>query len=204
MKKEKRIRQRLPKEVREQQILDAAFNCFCAKGYSGAAINDIVAMSGMSKGNIYWHFSGKEDIFIATMDRWCEKAINELAEDFQTEGISVSEVGRRIADRLYNYITKDRTFMMASLEFDAVAGRDETVRKRLVQLPIKFHELLSGYFKKAMENGEIRQLDYNILAFALDSMFKGIVSNCIVWPEKYAKRKAIEDRVMLVIDSVKT
>ena len=203
MQREKTGRQRLPKEVREQQILDAAFDCFCAKGYNGAGINDIVSASGISKGNLYWHFSSKEDIFMAVLDRWCTRLIDELTEDLEKEGQGISQVGKRLTDRLYQYTISDRFFKMASLEFDSVAGRDEAVRQRLVQIPMKFHDVLVRYFKRASANGEIRNLDPEILAHSFGSMFKGIISNGIVWPEKYANKKIIADIVMLMIDSIK-
>lgn len=50
---------------RRQQILDAAMNCFMAKGYHRATMDDIVADSGLSKGTLYWYFKSKKDLFLA-------------------------------------------------------------------------------------------------------------------------------------------
>jgi len=50
---------------RRQQILSAAMNCFLAKGYHRATMDDIVAESGLSKGTLYWYFKSKKELFLA-------------------------------------------------------------------------------------------------------------------------------------------
>lgn len=52
------------------KILDAALELFCAQGYEGTSIQDIVdRLDGMTKGAVYHHFKSKEEIFNAAFDR---------------------------------------------------------------------------------------------------------------------------------------
>ena len=57
------------KQARRRQIIDAAFTCFTAKGYSNTSMSDIIKESGLSSGSIYSHFSGKSDILRATVQQ---------------------------------------------------------------------------------------------------------------------------------------
>ena len=54
-----------PKEQRRQEILMAALQAFSEKGYDKTTIEDIVRISGLSKGTLYWYFTNKEAIFAA-------------------------------------------------------------------------------------------------------------------------------------------
>lgn len=54
-------------------ILENAFQLFGRFGYEGVSIGDIAERSGLSKGALYWHFPGKEALFLA-----CLKRIHDL------------------------------------------------------------------------------------------------------------------------------
>ena len=57
------------KQARRRQIIDAAFTCFTAKGYTHTSMSDIIKEAGLSSGSIYSHFSGKGDILYATVQQ---------------------------------------------------------------------------------------------------------------------------------------
>lgn len=45
-------------------IRKAAFGLFGRYGYDGVSIGDIAGAAGLSKGALYWHFSGKSELFL--------------------------------------------------------------------------------------------------------------------------------------------
>ena len=67
------------KQARRRQIIDAAFTCFTAKGYTHTSMTDIIRESGLSSGSIYSHFSGKSDILYATV----QQRIDMIAAAYQ-------------------------------------------------------------------------------------------------------------------------
>ena len=50
-------------EAEKNKIIEAGFRCFIKKGYARTSVNDIVKEYGKSKGNLYYYFTNKEDIF---------------------------------------------------------------------------------------------------------------------------------------------
>ncbi|PSJ57161.1 TetR family transcriptional regulator [Mesorhizobium soli] len=50
-----------------QKILSAAVEVFSRKGLDGARIVEIAKASGLPKGNVYYYFSSKEEIYNATI-----------------------------------------------------------------------------------------------------------------------------------------
>ena len=59
-------------ERSRNQILDSALKLFSHKGYGATSVRDISEDAGLSKGNVYHHFSDKEAIFRALIDRYFE------------------------------------------------------------------------------------------------------------------------------------
>ena len=64
--------------VRER-ITRAALEVFAEKGYHRATIADVVRQSGLSVGAIYTHFSGKEELFLASCDVVSGRGLEQLA-----------------------------------------------------------------------------------------------------------------------------
>lgn len=62
-------RNKYPEETRAR-ILEVALRLFCDQGYENTTIQDIVnGLGGMTKGAVYHHFKGKEDILSALTDK---------------------------------------------------------------------------------------------------------------------------------------
>jgi len=62
-------RKRLPRAVREQQMLDAAVAVFSASGFHDASMDEIAARAGISKPMVYAYLGSKEELFLACLHR---------------------------------------------------------------------------------------------------------------------------------------
>ncbi|MEE9927654.1 TetR/AcrR family transcriptional regulator [Microvirgula aerodenitrificans] len=70
-------------EARRRQILEAAALCFARRGFHQTRTAEICAEAGMSPGNVFHYFAGKDDIIAAIVD----EAGSEMAARFAlTEG----------------------------------------------------------------------------------------------------------------------
>ncbi|MEP5631482.1 MAG: TetR family transcriptional regulator C-terminal domain-containing protein [Tateyamaria sp.] len=74
-KKPSRIQQR-----NRHLILDAALDVFSAHGYRGATLDQIAVAAGLSKPNILYYFSGKEDIHVTLLSQLMETWLDPLVE----------------------------------------------------------------------------------------------------------------------------
>jgi TetR/AcrR family acrAB operon transcriptional repressor len=65
----------MPRKPAHQQvdtlklIQDSAFDLFARYGYDGVSIGNIAATTGLSKGALYWHYSGKEALYLECLQR---------------------------------------------------------------------------------------------------------------------------------------
>ena len=62
-------RKRMPREVRERQMLDAAVAGFARHGYQAASMDDIAEAAGVSKPLVYLYLKSKEELFMACIRR---------------------------------------------------------------------------------------------------------------------------------------
>lgn len=67
------------KEATRERILEAATTVFAASGYSVATMDEIARVSGLSKGSLYFHFSSKEELFLALMDHLAARIWSAVA-----------------------------------------------------------------------------------------------------------------------------
>ncbi|MFD9793853.1 TetR/AcrR family transcriptional regulator [Streptomyces sp. NPDC059070] len=60
---------RMPRAVREQQMLDAAVRTFAERGYRAASMDEIAELAGVSKPLVYLYLNSKEELFTAVIRR---------------------------------------------------------------------------------------------------------------------------------------
>jgi AcrR family transcriptional regulator len=72
---------RLPRAVREQQMLDAAVQMFSVNGYHETSMDTIAAEAQISKPMLYLYYGSKEDLFGACLDREMSRFIEAVRAD---------------------------------------------------------------------------------------------------------------------------
>jgi AcrR family transcriptional regulator len=65
---------------RRQQIFDAASELFAHSGYHGVTVDAIAQRAGISKGNLYWYFRSKQEIFQLLIDNIVARIFTPVAE----------------------------------------------------------------------------------------------------------------------------
>lgn len=63
---------RVPRAVREQQMLDAAVATFARRGYRAASMDEIAEAAGVSKPLVYLYLNSKDELFSACIRREAE------------------------------------------------------------------------------------------------------------------------------------
>ena len=78
-------------EMSREKILETASELFKTKGFTATTITDLVDATGMQKGSLYFHFSGKEALTREVLD----KTSDDLKE-FLRRALSGPDPGARI------------------------------------------------------------------------------------------------------------
>ncbi|MET0703806.1 MAG: TetR/AcrR family transcriptional regulator [Mycobacterium sp.] len=72
---------RLPRAVREQQMLDAAVQVFSVNGYHETSMDAIAAKAEISKPMLYLYYGSKEDLFGACLTRELGRFVEAVRAD---------------------------------------------------------------------------------------------------------------------------
>ena len=98
---------RLPRAVREQQMLDAAVQMFSTNGYHETSMDAIAAQAQISKPMLYLYYGSKEDLFGACLSRELGRFIEALRIDTDPDVIP-RELLRRTIVSVLTYIDANR------------------------------------------------------------------------------------------------
>ena len=77
---------RVPRPVRERQLVELAEALFAERGYAGASMDELARRAGITKPVVYELFGSKEGLFGACVDRSIEHLATEIAAAVRAEG----------------------------------------------------------------------------------------------------------------------
>lgn len=76
---------RMPRAVREQQMLDAAVHIFGQRGYMAASMDDIAELAGVSKPLVYLYLNSKDELFTACIRREAKALTDAVRAGVRTD-----------------------------------------------------------------------------------------------------------------------
>ena len=97
-------------ETREH-LLEAAGRVFARNGYHGASVDEVAEEAGYSTGALYSNFDGKEDLFLAVLQRHIERQVKELSETV-SERPTVDERARGGARVWMSFLEREPELVM--------------------------------------------------------------------------------------------
>ena len=83
-------------------ILDAATAEFSEKGFAGARVDDIAARTRTTKRMIYYYFGGKEQLYVAVLER-AYRRIRSLEQQLDVEHLDPVEAIRELAGLTFDH-----------------------------------------------------------------------------------------------------
>ena len=67
-----------PLEHNREDVITSAMQVFWDKGYSATSMADLKTATGLNPGSLYSSYQSKESLFLATLEFYCEKSIENL------------------------------------------------------------------------------------------------------------------------------
>jgi len=106
--------ERKTKEVRREEILDAALEVFAEQGLHGGSTEEIARRAGISQPYIFRLFGTKKDLYIAVVDR----CFRQTLEIFQraAEGKRGEEALLAIGEAYRQLVDTDRVYLRSQMQ----------------------------------------------------------------------------------------
>jgi TetR/AcrR family transcriptional repressor of nem operon len=67
-----------PLEHKREEVIAAAMQVFWNKGYSATSMADLKIATGLNPGSLYASYRSKEDLFISTLESYCDQSIENI------------------------------------------------------------------------------------------------------------------------------
>ena len=139
-----------------ERILEAAVDVLAQRGYSSAGVQEIVDLSGTSKGSFYFHFPSKERMVMALVERMGAKLITKVQVSIQKE---VNPVKRVVASIDVLVTTFARQRKVAQVLLLNILGHGRDSDRKFLPMRERFTDLIRQELDIAVEQGYIAPVD---------------------------------------------
>lgn len=182
--------------------LDAALQLFSSRGFRATSMRQIAAHSGLSVGNLYHHFSGKEEIFQRLIERYWERVLDpglplnqvfaraEFPDDLEEMAAAVEDA----VDRFAPYILL--------VYVDVIEFQGRHIHSFYEGMASRFQEAYGERFRARQEAGELGDVDPMVAVMVAARWFFYFftVEKCFGVPMHFGMtpEKAVEQFVRLL------
>jgi AcrR family transcriptional regulator len=153
------------------------------KGYPGTSLSDICVATGLTKGALYHHFSGKDDLYHQALDsffqfsqppNWMMDTRQGLKEQLH-QGFKELDKSKRWIMRKVGSQKDFAILQFYSFLYEATRRCPE-YQDRLDEYDHMKHKALAQSFRRAQEGSEIRaDLDPEATAIELDALLQQLL-----------------------------
>ncbi len=156
-----------------KRLVQAAAGIFNTRGYSGTAVSDLMAATGLQKGGIYRHFASKEQLAVEAFDYAFEMAVRVRFQDFDRLASPLQQLRHFIRNFVHRRSPIPGGCPMVNTAVENDDG-NPALKERARQAVTAFVNRLVDTIERGIEQGEIkRDTDARTLALFLFSALEG-------------------------------
>jgi AcrR family transcriptional regulator len=175
-----------------RRLVEAAATVFSEYGYSAARIADMVRMAGISHGNFYRHFPGKDEVLLAVLEEplaELRRASGREPDPVHRSGLDLDELIRANTNYFAAYARQRHLFRVMR---EAAAVNPEFARLWL-SVRQGFVGRTAHWLAALVEAGQLEAgLDVELLAETLGSMMEHLAYVQIGLPAELPRPETID------------
>lgn len=173
------------RNLRKEQILQAALVVFARRGMVATKISDIAKEAGLSHGLVYHYFTSKEEIFATLVERAANSSVAVILQANERTGSPLEKL-LWMTEQILNGLSDEGNTLLFLIMIQASTSD---------ALPDEVKEILTGdgavspvvctlpLIVAGQEAGEIISTDPITLAVTYYAFVQGLAINKIQWPD---------------------
>ncbi len=195
------------KQMRQQEILQAARQIFLQKGYHEATLEEIARQAEFGKGTIYNYFSSKEDLLFALVDQMMDNFHLLAQTAMDHEGETVRQLYTRFAHAVIAHARENSALIhflmreMKRLSLDHRENQKLSFKTRVRQI----WQILAKPLEKEQQAGLIKDMDPLFLASMFDGMLRFFCMNHfgpLQFPRHLDADQAVQTLITLFFEGI--
>ena len=159
-----------------EQLINSAIELMYQRGYTAVSVKEVCEHADVNKGSFYYFFPSKRDLILAVLDRQWLMTRHHLLDPAFVSDLPVSERFHRFFQRVVAS-QKDTCTPVKGCFFGNMAlelsTQDEIVRLKLQNIFLQWAEYFEQVLRKAVEAGELPEIDPRPTALTLLAFFEG-------------------------------
>ena len=167
----------LQAEITMNRLVQQAMRLFLEKGYHGTSIDDITQAAGLTKGALYWHFKGKEDLLKKIVDEFEKRFLDGLIQAVgEVKGGALDKFEKYIRyNAAFAYYNRDLCVSFTTLGAELV-GADPAIESEFRRIYKKYRRFLSSLMRQGKQEKIFKKdLDSNLTALVIIAFHDGIL-----------------------------
>lgn len=168
------------------RIVEAGVSIFAELGYHQASLDKVGAAAGLTKGAVYWHFSSKQDLFLAILEYQLNKQLRMLPDQIE-HMLKADNPERALSEWLaaqFGHLDGADHSSMLFLEF-VTSSREPEVREKLKKVHGQILDGVAEYLADMQEQGLIRtDLSPHAISVMIDALLKGLLMEWLIDPAR--------------------
>jgi AcrR family transcriptional regulator len=168
------------------RIIEAAGAVFSSMGYNQASLDLVADYAGMTKGAVYWHFSSKQELFLALLELRLQQQIRYVSMNTASMLASDNppEALRKWLQGQLGGLAETGRNPGLFMEF-VIASREPEVQARLVGLQRQFLQAIAELIAELQRRGQLSsRIHASNAALLIDSIMKGTAVEWMIDPER--------------------
>lgn len=144
--------EKIKKESMKNRIVSAAWQLFYEKGYNGTTVDDIIELSGTSKGSFYYYFNTKDELL---------NTLSMILDEFYEELETTMDETMNSFDMLLYMNYEAHTMMEEKISIDLLASLYSTQlvaqgERHLLDQNRTYYKLVTKVVDEGQKRGQIR------------------------------------------------
>jgi AcrR family transcriptional regulator len=140
-------------------VLEAALKLFSTQGFRATSMRQISHESGVSVGNLYHHFSGKEEIFQQLIERYWELILDpDLPLNQIFERADFPDDLEEMAGAIEEVVTAYSPYILL-IYVDVIEFRGEHIRTFYEEMAPRFEQMYGERLRARQESGDFGTVD---------------------------------------------
>jgi len=184
----------------QKHIIDTARRLFSEYSYLGVSMSDIAKKLNITKAALYYHFTGKADIY--------KKVLDDVFDNLSlsiTEAFNEKKIDKRLHKLITNYLNfglKEKNLIKALLL--KLSQSDHQIVQYIIQLRKKTTNLMQPLIEEVMASKKITQaVDCRLITSLLTGMMDGLLLECSFLNKKIDAKK-ISTQIIAVMGLLKS
>lgn len=184
------------------QALEAALELFSSRGFRGTSMRLIAEKSGLSAGNLYHHFSSKEEIFRHLLEQYWQKVLDPDRGLFQVfADAAFPEDLERMAEAIEQTVDSFAPYIML-IYVDVIEFNGEHIRSFYEGMAGRFEEAYGERFRERQAAGEFGDVNPMVAVMVAARWFFYFftVEKCFGAPMHFGMepKKAVDEFIRLM------